>query len=344
MITTRIQLPSYLQQLIAEQSSQQPLEIATAFAPSNIALIKYWGKRNAELNLPMNSSLSISLGQLGTQTQLSLLNDVNQDEVWHNDKLVNPQSNFATRISDFLNLIRSACQKELYFKVVTHNNIPTAAGLASSASGFAALSLALDQLLQLKLPKTTLSALARLGSGSASRSLYHGFVIWHKGEDEQGSDSIAEAIKSDWQDLRVGVLTVDHAKKSVDSRSGMNNTVKTSKLYQSWPQQAAEDLTRMQFALNNKDFTSLGQIAEHNALSMHATMIASWPPLLYWQPQSVELMHRVWQARQQGIEVYFTMDAGPNLKLLFQQQDQTKITELFPNVQVVNPWDHDRFC
>lgn len=319
-------------QLSATQAMQPQAE---AFAPSNIALCKYWGKRDKVLNLPVNPSLSISLAELGSRTRLSQL-DAITDQVRLNGKLLSADSAFATKVVQFIDLFRQPAESRLLIE--THNNIPTAAGLASSASGFAALTRAVDRLYDFNLSPQQLSAFARLGSGSASRSIFEGFVEWQMGVREDGMDSHAVQLEQQWPEFRVGLLTLTSAEKSVGSRAGMQRTVETAHLYQSWPLQAATDLERLRKAINEQDFSTLGATAEQNALSMHATMIASWPPLLYWQPESVAAMQRIWTLREQGLELYFTMDAGPNIKLLFCQQDQADVVAAFPQLQVVAPF------
>lgn len=311
---------------------------AEAFAPSNIALCKYWGKRQKELNLPINSSLSISLDHLGTRTKLSL-STTGLDQILLNGESVDMATPFAVKIIAFLNLFRR--EQSLPLLIETHNNIPTAAGLASSASGFAALTLAINRFFNLKLSDGQLSAFARIGSGSASRSIFTGFVQWNKGEQEDGMDSHAYQLDHQWPELRVGLVKVSTGPKAVDSRSGMGRTIETATLYESWPKQAENDLERMHRALDAGSFEGLGEIAEHNAMSMHATMIASWPPLLYWQPESVAAMQKVWALRQDGVPVYLTMDAGPNLKLLFQQESETDIQQTFPDMEVVAPFSSE---
>ncbi len=302
-----------------------------AFAPANIALCKYWGKRNAELNLPVNSSLSISLGTLGTRTIIQFAK--NADRIFLNGK--SAPNAFAARLSAYLDLFR---EEGTFFEVRTKNNISTAAGLASSASGFAALVKALDQLMGWEFNARELSMLARVGSGSASRSIYDGFAIWHAGQRADGMDSFAEPLDGAWSGLRIGVLEVSKVRKKVGSTEGMNRTRETSELYEAWPKQAQCDYDELRTAIAAKDFPMFGKTAENNALSMHATMMAAWPPLCYWKPQSVSLMQKVWVAREKGMELYFTMDAGPNLKLLFLKENQAAVRKLFPKIQIVNPF------
>nr|WP_091357900.1 diphosphomevalonate decarboxylase [Amphritea atlantica] len=305
----------------------------TQFAPSNIALCKYWGKRDAELNLPVNSSLSVSLAHLGSKTRICISDT---DQVWLNGAQVAAGDKFARKVIAFIDLFRRGADHCV--RVETENNIPTAAGLASSASGFAALMLAVDQFYGLNLEPSVLSAFARMGSGSASRSLYEGFVEWQMGIREDGMDSFALPLDVSWPQLRIGLVKVNTGEKAVDSRAGMNRTVETAHLYQSWPLQAAADLERLHQAIADQSFTRLGETAEQNALSMHATMIASWPPLLYWQPDSVAAMQTIWQARAEGLELYFTMDAGPNLKLLFTADAETAVKQRFPGLEVIRPF------
>jgi len=318
-------LPSRLQ---AKASSE-------LFAPSNIALCKYWGKRDRSFNLPVNASLSVSLDYLGTHTRLTPI-DAEVDEVWLNGQQLLPSAKFSEKVSAFIALFRR--QQDLYFRVETRNNIPTAAGLASSASGFAALTLALNDALGLDLEPQLLSVLARHGSGSACRSVFDGFVEWRMGQREDGLDSHGIELDAIWPGLCIGLAKVDAGEKAVDSRSGMQRTVETAHLYQSWPLQAAADLEKLHQAIARQDFELLGQTAEQNALSMHATMIASWPPLLYWQPESVAAMQTVWALRRRGVPVYFTMDAGPNLKLLFEQQCRDEVLRHFPDLETVEPF------
>ncbi|WP_319381782.1 diphosphomevalonate decarboxylase [Thiomicrorhabdus sp.] len=321
---------AFIRQILAQSVNPTPLQARKLCghgqAPVNIALSKYWGKRDQALNLPINGSVSISLPGLGTTTTLKLIEGT-QDIVRLNGTLLDSETSFARRLSRFLDGFRSTPQHA--FEVATTNSVPTAAGLASSASGYAALVLALDDLFDWQLPKTTLSLLARFGSGSASRSLFNGFAVWHKGDREDGMDSFAEPLETQWPELSIGLVKVDTGEKPIGSTAGMQQTVDSCALYQAWPAQAERDLQTIIDAIREKNFSTVGQTAEHNALSMHATMIATWPPIVYWQPESIAAMQKVWTLREQGIEVYFTMDAGPNLKLLLQEKDQTTIKNAF---------------
>jgi diphosphomevalonate decarboxylase len=245
---------------------------------------------------------------------------------------------FVLRMLEFLDLFRPMLGNPC-FEVRTENNIPTAAGLASSASGFAALVMALDNLAGWGLDGERLSMLARLGSGSAARSVFDGFVQWHAGSKPDGMDSFAEPLPEAWSEFRIGILELSSAPKPVGSRDGMNRTVETSELYKSWPQQAATDLEIIRVAIAARDFLTLGKTAERNALSMHATMMAAWPPLLYLQPETIEQIHKVQRVRTDGLEVYLTIDAGPNIKLLFLEDNEAAVASAFPELQTIAPFD-----
>ena len=307
---------------------------AEAVAPSNMALVKYWGKRNTELNLPVTNSLSLSLGRLGSKSRIERI-DADRDRIFLNGRRVGESEAFFQRISAFLDLFRG--KTGLHFELHSENNIPTAAGLASSASGFAALILALNSLFDWDLERRELSLLARLGSGSSCRSLYSGFVEWLAGMDAEGMDSYARPFAEEWPDIRLGVLFISTETKAYSSRAAMKKTVDRSLLYRTWPEIVETDLSSVRKAIEQRDFDTLGATAESNALAMHALMLAIKPAIFYWLPETVRIMHHVWRLRQDGVSVYFTLDAGPNPVLLFLLQDQSRIREAFSDVFVVIP-------
>lgn len=302
-----------------------------AYAPANIALCKYWGKRDEARKLPVTGSLSISMGSLGTRMTLS---PASADSLCINGRDIAASEKAFQRLFAFLDLLRPA---DCGLRVESVNTIPMAAGLASSASAFAAAVLAVEDLYGWSLDGRTRSLLARLGSGSACRSVYEGFVEWHAGTESDGADSFAEPVAPAWPDLRVGVLTVSDAAKPIGSSEGMKRTVETAALYHSWPEQVARDLPRIRAAVLDHDFSALGAAAEQNALSMHATMIAAWPPVIYWRPETVAALHRVHALRADGLEVYATLDAGPNVKLLHLAADTPALREVFPDLLVIDP-------
>ncbi len=315
-------------------------EEATAFASSNIALCKYWGKRSLDLNLPINSSLSISLANKGATTKVSLINS-DTDVVILNSNQVDNNSNFYKKIVKFLDLFKDQLpNNKTAFRVVTSSNIPIAAGLASSACGFAALVKALDQLFNWNLSLKELSILARLGSGSACRSLFDGFVKWHAGIQADGSDSFAERLNVSWPEFCIGLLIFDQKEKYLSSREAMLLSVETSPLYAVWPDLANQDLTVIESAINNQDFVLLGQTAEANALAMHSVMLSARPAIMYSNSETINNIEKIWNTRRKhNLELYFTQDAGPNLKLLFLAKDIALIKQFFPEVEIIQPFN-----
>ena len=324
---------------ILQDLTSVPQEKATAFAPANIALVKYWGKRDSQLNLPVTDSLSIDLGNLGTETTIEHSPD-GQDTVILNGNKLAQDDPFAVKVINFIDLFRSALNQTAINRpaltITTSNNIPTGAGVASSASGFAALTKALDQFFGLALAGRELSLLANLGSGSASRSIFKGFVYRHTGTDSDGLDSYSEPLPYTWPELEIGLITVSAKAKRVSSRDGMERTVATSPLYKKWPDQVKSDLAKMLDAIKAKDFELLGATAESNALAMHECMRAATPPLNYFEPETEAIISKVQELRQEGLPLYLTIDAGPNVKLLYLNKDEEKVKTEFPDMRVVN--------
>lgn len=319
-----------IRSLLEDQPSRPAKLAGHAYAPSNIALVKYWGKRNSELNLPVTGSLSIALGEKGAHTQVSF-NHHSKHEVLLNNVVITSDTKFYKRLTEFLDLIKP--KAEVFYRIETNMNLPVAAGLASSACGFAALVLAFADLYGWNLPQPILSILCRLGSGSACRSLWQGFVEWYGGERSDGLDSFAEPLPFAIPDFAIGLCILTAAEKPIPSREAMNRTTKTSILYESWPKQVMIDLSQMKQALASQDFEAMGEIAERNALAMHASMLSSTPAVCYFLPETLRLMQQVWQLRKEGILVFFTEDAGPNIKLLAKHQDIQKINAQISDVE-----------
>lgn len=300
--------------------------IATAKANTNIALIKYWGKRDEKLFLPMNSSISITLNNFYTITTVEFKEELKADNLIWDHAPGSPKE--LIKISSFLHIIRKEAGVRLYANVITENHVPTAAGFASSASGYAALAAAAAMALGLHLSPEELSKIARQGSGSACRSIYGGFVEWQKGSLEDGSDSYARQIldESAWN-LTILSVIVSTGQKKVSSREGMKRTVETSPFYKGWLDTVSEDMEAAKNAIRNRDFVSLGEVVEGNALKMHATMLGSRPAIIYWESGTLEVMHGIQDLRQEGIPVYFTIDAGPNVKVLCEPENEGKVKQ-----------------
>ncbi len=315
--------------LIVPLSYQPSVASATAYAPVNIALIKYWGKRTIPLHLPLTDSFSITIdaGTTTTVTQSTL-----SDTVSLNGTPLDPSSPFYLRLTTFLDLVRP--HPAFRFAITTQNDIPTAAGLASSASGFAALVLALNRFFSWNLSTQQLSCLARLGSGSACRSIQAGFSHWKRGTRADGLDSYAEKVPAEWPELAFGILLLSSKQKTIGSSDAMRRTVDTSPLFPLWASCVERDLEQLLKSLEGNDFDLFGRTIEQNALTMHATMHASWPPIVYWQPETLSALHAIFKARADGLPLYATMDAGPNVKLFFQKNHTEEVVKLFLDIQL----------
>lgn len=223
----------------------------------------------------------------------------------------------ARKVHVFLDLVRSIAGSRAYAQVTTHNDGPTAAGLASSASGFAALAAAASKAYGLDLSPRDLSRLARRGSGSASRSVFGGFAVWHAGTDD--ASSYAEPLDAQGLDVAMVMAVVDAGQKSISSRAAMRATVETSPFYPAWVEHNPKDLQAMQQAIAAADFTRVGELTEMNALRMHATMLGAVPPVRYMGAATMRILDDVQAMRRQGLQAYATMDAGPNVKVLCQR-------------------------
>ena len=327
-----------VQKVLKETVKEPQNSVGTFFAPSNIALCKYWGKRNTALNLPVTASLSVSLGHYGAKTTLSFSPPGFQDDIIVNGKAINIKSDpaFVLNLTAYLNLFRPTPTTGFCLK--TETNVPIGAGLASSACGYAALIGAIDQLYGWQLPLQTLSMLARLGSGSASRSFWQGFVEWQTGTREDGLDCVGVPLPQIWPELRIGLLILNPASKRISSRKAMDLTQLTSPFYTVWPQKHAHDLRRLKKAIDLSNFVDLGEASESNALAMHAMMLTAYPPIVYTEATTIAAMHKIWDARQAGLDLYFTQDAGPNLKLLFLDKDQAAVKDLFSELIIIAPF------
>lgn len=286
---------------------------AIAQARPNIALVKYWGKRDAALNLPAAGSLSITLDALFTRTRVSFDPALEVDTLRLND---GEDARAQTRVSACLDVLRARAGTACRAFVDTHNNFPTAAGLASSASGFAALVMAASEALGLSMDRDFLSTLARQGSGSAARSMHGGFVVMHAGKRVDGSDAFAEPLLAagEWP-LEVVIAVTTQEAKAVGSGAGMERTRRTSPFHDAWIASVDDDLAVARAAVVARDFQALAEVGEYSCLKMHADMLATRPPLMYWTAATVACIERIRQLRERdGLGVFFTIDAGPQVK------------------------------
>ena len=299
---------------------------ATAYAHTNIALVKYWGKRASPLpglNLPAVGSLSLTLDRFGTETSVEP-GDHQQDSLVLNGTTVLGAA--AEKVSRFLDRVRTRAGRNERAHVVSRNDVPTAAGLASSASAFAALAMATAQAYGLPLSARELSVLARQGSGSAARSVFGGFVLMHKGERDDGEDCYAEPLPSTL-DARLVVVRCGVGAKDVGSTDGMEHTAQTSPYFAPWVASHPADLADAAAALARADLAALGEIMEHSTLKMHATTLAARPGFFYFAPTTLRVLEQVRALRRQGTGAWATMDAGPHVKVLCAPQDAPAIEQ-----------------
>ncbi|MFE3824534.1 diphosphomevalonate decarboxylase [Streptomyces sp. NPDC059092] len=309
-------------------------EQAVAVAHPNIALIKYWGKRDERLVLPCSDSLSMTLDVFPTTTSVRLDPAADADTVVMDGLPARGEP--LRRMTTFLDLVRERARRHERAVVDTRNTVPVGAGLASSASGFAALALAAAGAYGLTRDPLALSRLARRGSGSAARSLFGGFVVWHAGAvDARDPDhaSYAEPVTDARLDAALVVVVLEAGPKSVSSREAMRRTVATSPLHPAWVTASRADLVRMRAALRAGDLGAVGRIAEHNALGMHATMEAATPPVRYRTDASAAALDAVRGLRADGVGAWATMDAGPNVKVLCDLADADRVAERMRTVR-----------
>ncbi len=306
---------------------------ATAKANANIALVKYWGKKNKELNIPQNDSISVTLDKLNTTTTVEFHSRYKEDIFILNDKVQDKET--TKKISHHLNIIRQKAKIKEKAKVQSINNFPSSSGLASSASAFAALSIAASKAAGINLDSRELSIIARKGSGSACRSIHGGFVEW-KTEENNDNSSFSKQILSteSWQQFRVIVVIVSEKEKTISSRSGMEQTVATSPMYSGWLKTIKNDLAQMRQAIKEKNFSLVGKIAEANCLKMHSTMLTTSPPIIYWLPQTIKIIQSIMQWRKENLESYFTIDAGPQVKILCLENNVTELKKRLNKLQV----------
>jgi diphosphomevalonate decarboxylase len=282
-----------------------------ARACTNIALVKYWGKRDVALNLPAAGSFSVTLDGLHTTTSVELAAG--------DDRLVLNGVEDRTALAKarpVIDRVRALSGSRAALRIQSENTFPTSAGLASSASGLAALALAAARAVGLALAPGSLSALARLGSGSACRSVFGGFVEWRAGVAPDGSDSHAFPFRppEHW-DLRCVVALVSEGAKPTGSSAGMIGTAASSPYHAAFLASVAADLEAARDAVAARDLRALGRVAERSCLRMHAAMLAGEPPLLYLRPESWAVIEEVRRLQRAGVPLFFTADAGPNLKL-----------------------------
>lgn len=294
---------------------------AQAVAQPNIALIKYWGKRDAHRNLPAVSSLSITLESLRTTMSVEFSETIDADSLSLNDE---PAPGLLPRVSACLD--RVAGDNRHRARVVSECNFPIAAGLASSASSFAALVVAADAAAGGSSDRLTMARAAGHASGSAARSLYGGFVELDAGTGSEDIRLKPLAEPEEWP-LEVIVAVTERGKKAVSSGDAMQRSAETSPFYSRWIEHQSADLNTARAAVQQRDFETLAEIAEHNCLKMHSVTWTSRPPIVYWNTATLSCMQAVRELRQSGAGVFFTIDAGPQVKAVCLPDSANQVAE-----------------
>ena len=283
----------------------------TAEAHANIALVKYWGKHSVKDNIPATPSLSITLDALTTRTRIEVDASLKGDTITLNGEQLD-----APKVNDCVARFRALSENPFPFvKITSQNNFPTAAGLASSASGYAALVTALNELGSLNLSAKQLSIQARIASGSAARSIHGGFSYLNTDTNNTSESWYATQLlgEQDWP-MQVVIAICTEQKKSTSSSKGMQLSRDTSPYYGSWVESTKEDFKLCMQAVLNRDFEGLASISEHSCLKMHGLMLSTSPGLVYWNAATIECIHVLRALRDSGIAVFFTIDAGPQVK------------------------------
>ena len=294
--------------------------VATAVAHPNVALVKYWGKQEGAGNRPATPSLSVTLSGIATTTRVEA---APADRLWLNGKEAQD-----AKIVGFLAELRAAFDIP-GLAITTDNDFPTGAGLASSASGFAALTTAIDAAFGLGLDATERSAWSRRGSASAARSIFGGFVALAK----RGAEPVAETVAdADHWPLAVTVGVASRRMKSVGSTEGMARARATSPLYDAWITSAHDDFAAALRAVRARDFDALAEVAEHSSMKLHALTLTSRPAIVYWAPATVAALHALAQLRSAGTGVFASIDAGPQVKAFSAANDADKVAETLANV------------
>lgn len=296
--------------------------VATARAHTNIALIKYWGKRDVTLKLPYTSSISLTLGGFFTETTVRLLPAGSQSTFLLDGTPAGTRE--TQRVMNYIAVLQRRHGVSGPVAISSVNHVPMAAGLASSSSAFSALAASFARAYELDVDRTELSRMARLGSGSASRSVFGGFVKWNRGTDDETSVAVP-LDETPRLDLVMIAVEIDTGRKAISSSQGMQAVVETSAYYETWVRETERACSLMEAAIARQDFTAIGQLAQQNALEMHALNLTARPGFTYFAPATLTVLAAVGKLREEGVECYSTMDAGPNVKVLAHRENVKEI-------------------
>ncbi|MFH1971753.1 MAG: diphosphomevalonate decarboxylase [Patescibacteria group bacterium] len=303
----------------------------SATSPANIAFIKFWGKKNPKLNIPYNNSFSMNLDSCLTTTTVHFMDNLKEDEVVIDCKKVEGEAR--DRVVRILDIVRTWAKVKAKAKMSSINNFPSDAGVASSASAFSALALAASSSAGLKLSKKKLSILARLGSGSASRSVVDGFSEWKKGTTNNDSFAVQIAKPSYW-DLRDIVTLVSSEKKEKSSTEG-HSVATTSPYFEKRQKDLPARSNNLKKAFLKKDIDTFGKLLEEEAMDLHIMAMTSKPPIFYLNSATFAVMQALRELRIKGTKGYFTMDAGPNVHIICRKKDVEVINRTIKRVSGV---------
>lgn len=310
---------------------------ASARACANIALAKYWGKADVKRNVPAVPSISLTLDQLVTETRVRFDPALPSDVVRLDGRRATAAE--AERVVTMLDRVRRESRLHLSAHVTSHNHFPTAAGLASSASGFAALAAATSAAAGLRFNARRLSALARVSSASAARSIYGGFVELPAGSRGDMDLAARQVAPPEYWNLRLVVALTEPGEKKVGSTEGMERSRKTSPYYQAWLDQAPKWSRKIKRAIKERDLDTLGASMEKSTLAFHCCAITSDPPILYWAPATLAALATVRGLRERGVPAWATMDAGPHVKALCEVGAATRVRDALDRTRgVTRTW------
>ncbi len=304
---------------------------STATSPSNIAFTKYWGKKDEVLRLPANGSVSMCLSNLLTTTTVEFSKDYEKDLVTINGET---EEGEASRVVRHLERVRELANISAFAKVISENNFPIGTGLSSSASGFAALSLAASKAAGLELDEKHLSILARQGSGSACRSVPSGFVEWLDGDSSESSYAKTIFPASHWKTLVDVVAIASEDKKDIPTTEGMK-TLSSSPFATLRVEGMKEKNKLVKRFIEEKDFSQLGTLIESEALELHAIMLTQSPPLIYLQPNTILIIKLVQRWREEGLECYFTLNTGQDVHILVEEKSLEILKEKLKQIPEV---------
>lgn len=302
-------------------SLKRKMNKSTAISCANIAFIKYWGKKDSRLNLPFNNSISMNLSNCLTTTTVEFKSRFRGDKTYINGKKVGEDK--LERVLRVVDIVRKKSNIALPVRVASENNFPTSAGIASSSSAFSALALAASRAAGMKLSRRQLSILARLGSGSACRSIPDGYSEWHKGKSDNSSFAVQIEPPDHW-DLRDIVVVVEERSKKASSTEG-HSLASTSPFFKSRLRNLDKRIVALRKALIEKSFVTFGKLIEEEAIELHVIAMTSKKPIFYWNKGTIEVLSKIREWRDRGFLSFFTMDAGSNVHVICRAKDAAKV-------------------